>query len=83
MQTDWPEPDSSEERAIWKKLQARLPELYHTLSRDPRAPQTVVVVPSLSMDPRELQKITGFYHYEERMLVNLMLLRQHDRPRKI
>jgi hypothetical protein len=28
------------------------------------------------MDPRELQKITGFYHYEERMLVNLMLLRQ-------
>lgn len=50
--------------------------LYRTLSRDKRASQTVVVVPSLSMDPRELDKITGVYHYEERMLVNLMLLKQ-------
>ncbi|MEZ4237407.1 MAG: peptide ligase PGM1-related protein [Myxococcota bacterium] len=35
-----------------------------------------MIVPSLSMDPRELAKISGFYHYEERQLVNLMLLRQ-------
>jgi hypothetical protein len=35
----------------------------------------VVIVPSLSMDPRELRRSPGVYHYEERMLVNLMLLR--------
>lgn len=46
------------------------------LATYPRAPQTVVVVPSLSLDPRELRKIKGVWHYEERMLVNLMLLRQ-------
>ncbi len=73
---DWPEPGSPEELAAYAKLQARVPDLYHTLSRDPRTPQTVVVVPSLSMDQRELAKISGVYHYEERMLVNLMLLRQ-------
>ncbi|HHO50772.1 MAG TPA: carboxylate-amine ligase [Deltaproteobacteria bacterium] len=73
---DWPKTGSSEELARFAALQQRIPELYQTLARDSRIPQTVVIVPSLSMDPRELQKITGFYHYEERMLVNLMLLQQ-------
>lgn len=77
MQTlNWPEPGSVEELAAFASLQRRVPELYHALAKDSRLPQTVVVVPSLSMDPRELTKITGVYHYEERMLVNLMLLRQ-------
>ena len=40
--------------------------------------EVVVVVPSLSMDIRELQKISGAHHYEERLLFFLMLLR---RPR--
>jgi len=71
-----PTPGSPEELAAWAALQTRVPELYSALSRDSRTPQTVVIVPSLSMDPRELAKITGVYHYEERMLVNLMLLRQ-------
>jgi hypothetical protein len=64
------------EDAAWETIQARIPEIYRALSADPRVPQTVVIVPSLSLDPRELQKISGFWHYEERMLVNLMLLRQ-------
>jgi len=72
----WPELGSEAERLAFSELQAHVPELYHRLASDSRTPQTVVVVPSLSMDPRELQKITGVYHYEERMLVNLMLLRQ-------
>ncbi len=67
---------SPEELARFATLQTRLPEMYRVLGRDRRGPQTVVIVPSLSMDPRELEKIHGFYHYEERMLVNLMLLRQ-------
>lgn len=69
-------PSSPEEIAAWQTLQARIPELYRALAKDPRAEQTVVVVPSLSFDARELAKITGVHHYEERMLVNLMLLRQ-------
>lgn len=73
---NWPAPDSPEEHAAWQRLQLRIPELYRRLMKDPRADQTVVVIPSLSFDARELQKITGVHHYEERMLVNLMLLRQ-------
>jgi len=73
---DWPTAGSPEELAAFATLQTRVPELYHALSKDVRSLQTVVVIPSLSMDPRELVKITGVYHYEERMLVNLMLLKQ-------
>ncbi|TVQ94995.1 MAG: carboxylate-amine ligase [Deltaproteobacteria bacterium] len=72
----WPAPGSPQELAIWDRLQASSVALYRALSRDPNQPQDVVVVPSLSLDPRELSKITGVWHYEERMLVNLMLLRQ-------
>ncbi|MEN0061461.1 MAG: peptide ligase PGM1-related protein [Myxococcota bacterium] len=67
---------SPEELARFAALQARIPDMYRRLARDRRGHQTVVIVPSLSMDPRELAKIHGFYHYEERMLVNLMLLAQ-------
>ena len=72
----WYEPGSEAEIEAYAALQRRVPTLYRKLSADSRIPQTVVVVPSLSMDPRELVKITGAHHYEERMLVNLMLLRQ-------
>lgn len=72
----WPDAGSPEELEAYAALQAKVPDLFRTLSRDERIQQTVVIVPSLSMDPRELEKVTGFYHYEERMLVNLMLLRQ-------
>ena len=74
--TDWPAPGTPAELAAFAQLQSRVPDLYHALSKDVRSLQTVVVIPSLSMDPRELVKITGVYHYEERMLVNLMLLKQ-------
>lgn len=72
----WPEAGSREELEAFARLQSSVGELYRLLSSDARTPQCVVVVPSLSLDPRELQKISGVYHYEERMLVNLMLLRQ-------
>jgi hypothetical protein len=72
----WPEPGSPAELAAYARLQGGVTELYRKLATYPRTPQTVVVVPSLSLDPRELSKIAGVWHYEERMLVNLMLLRQ-------
>ncbi len=52
--------------------------MYERVSHNLRSEHLVVVVPSLSMDPRELAKISGAYHYEERLLFFLMLLR---RPR--
>ena len=72
----WPEAGSPDELAAWDRLNTRMGELYAALSSDPRQPQDVVIVPSLSLDARELSKISGVWHYEERMLVNLMLLRQ-------
>lgn len=74
----YPAPDSPEERATFLKLQAHLPDVFRRVTTDRRQPQTVVVVPSLSLDPQELSKVTGVHHYEERMLYMLMLLR---RPR--
>jgi hypothetical protein len=72
----WPKPGSPEELTQFAALQTSIGDLYRGLFKDTRAPQTVVIVPSLSVDARELAKVTGFYHYEERQLVNLMLLRQ-------
>ncbi len=69
-------PGSAAELEAFHQLQAGMAGLYRALAADPRTPQVVVIVPSLSMDPRELAKVSGVYHYEERMLVNLMLLRQ-------
>ena len=68
-------PGSEAEQAAFRRLQSRLPALFRTVFPDPRAPRTVVVVPSLSLDQEVLAKITGVHHYEERMLCLLMLLR--------
>ena len=48
--------------------------MFRTLFEDDRAPRTVVVIPSLSLDLGELTKLRGVNHYEERMLCLLMLL---------
>ena len=71
-------PGSPEELAAFADLQTQLPEMYERVSHNLRSEHLVVVVPSLSMDPRELSKISGAHHYEERLLFFLMLLR---RPR--
>ena len=71
-----PEPGSEEELGRFARLPERLGPLSRRLAADPRAPQTVVVVPSLSLDAEELAKISGVHHYEERLLCMLMLLRR-------
>src|SRR5918998_780906 len=71
----WPDPGSPEELERFAALQRRLEPLARRVTSDPRAPQTVVVVPSLTMDLEELAKIPGSHHYEERLLCMLMLLR--------
>lgn len=71
-------PGSPEELAAYARIQARLPDLFRRVALDHRLPNTVVVVPSLSLDQEELNKVSGVHHYEERLLYMLMLLR---RPR--
>ncbi len=69
------EPGSAAELRRFAELQERLGPLARLVTSDPRAPQTVIVVPSLTLDVEELRKIPGSHHYEERMLCMLMLLR--------
>jgi hypothetical protein len=70
-----PPAGSLEERTRYAELQSRLPALFRRVFPDRYAEQTVVVVPSMSLDPVELTKLTGATHYEERLLCMLMLLR--------
>ena len=70
-----PRPGSPEELAAFARIQSRLAPMYRRVFSDDQAPRTVVVIPSLSLDPIELRKIRGVRHYEERMLCLLMLLR--------
>ncbi len=71
-------PPSTRESAEFDRLQRQLAPRFKRFRADPTQPYTAVVVPSQSLDPRELEKIPGVEHYEERSLFNLMLLR---RPR--
>jgi hypothetical protein len=70
-----PEPGSAEELRRFAALQEKLEPLARRVLSDPRARQTVVVIPSLTLDVEELAKIPGAHHYEERLLCMLMLLR--------
>lgn len=63
------------EAEAFASLQRRLAPMYERLFPNPLLARTVVVVPSLSMDPRVIEKISGVQHYEERLLCMLMLLR--------
>jgi hypothetical protein len=72
---DVPEPGSPEELRRFAALQQKLEPLAQRVFSNPRAPQTVVVVPSLTVDVEELAKVLGSHHYEERLLCMLMLLR--------
>jgi hypothetical protein len=70
-----PAPGSDAELSEFAELQAKLADRARAFAADPKQPYTAVVIPSQSFDPRELEKIEGVAHYEERSLFNLMLLR--------
>ena len=70
-----PEPGSAAELDRFATLQDRLRPLFERVFPDPRAPRTVLVVPSLTFDWEVIAKIAGLPHYEERLLCMLMLLR--------
>lgn len=70
-----PSPGSPEEREAFRHLQSRLPDLFRRVFPDPKAPRTVLICPSFSLDQEVMSKITGVAHYEERFLCLLLLLR--------
>jgi PGM1 C-terminal domain len=72
---DVPEPGSAQEDARFRQLQESLVPQFRDVFPDPLKPRTVVVIPSLTLDEDVLHKVSGAYHYEERMLCMLMLLR--------
>jgi hypothetical protein len=59
----------------FRHLQQQLRDLWRSVETFDTSDADIVVVPSLSMDQRELQKIQGFHHYEERLLFSLIRLR--------
>lgn len=69
-----PAPGSAAEIAAFAAIQDRLPGIFREISTNRLAEQTVVVVPSLSLDPDVLRRISAVEYYEERLLCLLMLL---------
>lgn len=69
------QPGSQAELKAFSDLQRRMASVYDRVFGDDAIARTVIVVPSLSLDPVQLSRITGVNHYEERMLCLLMLLR--------
>lgn len=57
------------------QLQAQLRDRWQSINQPEQGDCDVLVVPSLSLDQQELQKITGVHYYEERLLFSLIRLR--------
>ncbi|WP_009634280.1 peptide ligase PGM1-related protein [Synechocystis sp. PCC 7509] len=72
----------SEQEIKFRQLQASLREHWHTVQDFDRSDGDILVIPSLSLDRRELLKIDGVHHYEERLLFSLIRL-QNPRTRLI
>src|SRR6476620_479471 len=70
-----PAPGSPDELRAFAEIQGGLATMFSRVFSDPKAPRTVVVIPSMSLDHEELAKLTGASRYEERFLCLLMLLR--------
>jgi hypothetical protein len=63
------------EMQLFQQLQQNFTEQYRNVFDDTMAAKAVIVIPSLTLDPVILSKVTGIVHYEERLLCLLMLLR--------
>lgn len=72
----------SEQAEQFRQLQIQLRERWQTVELFDNSDADILVIPSLSLDQRELLKIEGVHHYEERLLFSLMRL-QNPRTRLI
>lgn len=59
----------------FRQLQSQLRDRWQSIDEFDRGDNDILVVPSLSLDHRELLKIDGVHHYEERNLYSLIRLR--------
>ena len=66
---------TSETAARFHQLQMQLRDRWHSMELFDGSDADIVVIPSLSLDQRELLKIEGVHHYEERLLFSLIRLR--------
>ena len=71
----FPEPGSDAERTLFNDIQQVMKSNTSRCSLTNLLSETVVIIPSLTLDMEILSKIKGALHYEERMLCLLMLLR--------
>jgi hypothetical protein len=66
---------SYEDARLFKQLQYKFAGQFESVFPDKMAEKTVIIIPSLTLDPEIANKIDGMLYYEERMLCLLMLLR--------
>jgi hypothetical protein len=66
----------------FRLLQSTLRERWQTIEIFDNSDADIVVIPSLTIDQRELKKVEGYEHYEERLLFSLIRL-QNPRTRLI
>lgn len=59
----------------FRQLQLSLRERWKTIELFDNSDADILVIPSLSIDQRELKKVEGCEHYEERLLFSLIRLR--------
>ncbi|NJM73185.1 MAG: carboxylate-amine ligase [Scytonema sp. RU_4_4] len=64
-----------EQTEKFRHLQLTLGERWKTVETFDNSDADIVIVPSISIDQRELQKVEGCEHYEERLLFSLIRLR--------
>ena len=66
----------TDEIEAFARLQAKLPAIWAEVHEQPRQSHSCRIVPSLSFDQEELQKVKGVPFYEERLMFLLMRLRR-------
>lgn len=75
MITNAPHCSDVEQSDRFDQLQAKLRQRWLPADEFDAQERQILVVPSLSMDQEELQKIAGVHYYEERLLFSLIRLR--------
>ena len=67
--------DLDKQREEFLLLQNELRERWQTVDLFDRSDADILVIPSVTLDQREMMKIDGVHHYEERLLFSLIRLR--------
>ena len=66
---------SPEQAQRFQQLQIQLRDRWQSIEQFDQSDYDILVVPSVTLDQRELRKIDGYLHYEERLLFSLIRLR--------